>query len=179
MIYLIRHAQSEANLKRIWGGNYPLTDKGIRDTQNLRKRLTIMPDIIVSSPLIRAQQTAKLLFPNKNIITDDVFKEINFGNHENEVMSEDECLKIYQTKPSVLHEFSQGDIIKERADKAIISLFDYLPMGTIAVVCHDTLIRAIICRLKGEDLDNMPSYKSLLPNCGIVGIEFPTKICIM
>ncbi len=29
MIYLIRHMQSEANVKGIAGGDYPLTEKGI------------------------------------------------------------------------------------------------------------------------------------------------------
>lgn len=173
MIYLIRHLQSEANLKRIWGGDYPLTDKGIKDAYELKKRLTIHPDVLIVSPLIRAQQTAAILFPQMPVIIDDAFREIHFGDYENTPMKDDETLKIYQTETSRLSEFTHGDDLKERADKAISRLQDYLPQGDVAVVCHDTLIRSVICRLKGESLDNMPKYKPLLPNGSILSI-FPT-----
>ena len=65
MIYLIRHMQSVANVKRIAGGNYPLTDEGIKEAKRLKTRIEIKPDVLVVSPLIRALQTAQILFPEK------------------------------------------------------------------------------------------------------------------
>ena len=171
MIYLIRHMQSEANLKRIWGGDYPLTDKGIHDAEELKRQINIQPDILVVSPLIRAQQTAKILFPEMKIITDNDFREIHFGDYEDTPMQNDEFSIMYKTETSRLHEIFHGDVIKERADKAIAKLLDYLPKGEIVVVCHDTLIRSIICRLKGESLDNMQKYKPLLPNGSILKLS--------
>lgn len=179
MIYLIRHMQSEANLKRIWGGNYPLTEKGIQDAKSTKEKITFQPDILVASPLIRAQETAKILFPEMKIHTDDTFREIYFGDHEDVPMLDDEFKKIYQNEPSRLHQICNGDDIKARADKAILALLNYLPSGTVAVVCHDTLIRGIICRLKGEHLDNMPQYKPLLPNGSILQINFPVDMKIL
>ena len=179
MIYLIRHTQSEANLKRIWGGDYPLTDKGIKDAATLKEQINFRPRVLVVSPLRRARQTAQILFPQITMTIDEAFREIHFGNHENMPMKDDEVLKIYQTATSRLHEFTHGDNVKERADKAILRLLDYLPQSDIAVVCHDTLIRSIICRLKGESLDNMPKYKPLLPNGSVLSISPSAEMSII
>lgn len=176
MIYLIRHTQSEANAKRIAGGDYPLSEKGINDAEELRKQLNLSPDLLVSSPLIRARQTARILFPEKEIIIDDAFREIHFGDYENTPMENNEFLQIYNTFPSRLHEITHGDVIKERADKAIIKLLDYLSEGETVVVCHDTLMRAVICRLKGESLDNMPKYKPLLTNGSMLSVSFASAL---
>lgn len=178
MIYLIRHMQSEANVKGIAGGDYPLTDKGVQDAKLLRKKIRLKPDIIISSPLIRAQQTARILFPEKEIIVDDIFREIHFGDYENTLMENNDFLKTYNTNPSHLHKITHGDVIKDRADRAIIKLLDYLPQGEIVVVCHDTLIRAIISRLKGENLDSMTQYKALLTNGSILSLDFPINMKI-
>ncbi len=63
MIYFIRHAQSEANLKDILASrqDFPLTEKGRRDAAAIASEFAQMVklDRIVSSPLIRAQQTAR------------------------------------------------------------------------------------------------------------------------
>lgn len=176
MIYLIRHMQSEANLRRIWGGDYPLTDKGVQDAQKLKEQINFKPDILIVSPLIRAQQTAKILFPNIKATVESAFREIHFGDYEDTPMQDDEFSKIYKTATSHLHEISHGDVIKERADKAIIKLLDYLPYKTATVVCHDTLIRSIICRLKGESLDEMPKYKPLLPNGSVLKLDLSAII---
>ncbi len=67
MIYFIRHGESEANLKHVFAGqkdNSPLTEKGIEQAKaegikikemglNIRK--------IISSPLVRAFDTAKIV----------------------------------------------------------------------------------------------------------------------
>lgn len=178
MIYLIRHMQSEANLKYIAGGDYPLTEKGISDAENLKKQIDLRPDFLIVSPLIRAQQTAKILFPEKEFIIENTFREIYFGDYENTFMEDNEFLRIYDSEPSRLHEVTHGDVIKDRADRAILKLLDYLPKGETVVVCHDTLIRGIICRLKGESLDNMPKYKTLLPNGSIVCLNLSVDMKI-
>lgn len=66
-----------------------------------------------------------------------------------------------------------------QADKAIARMYDYLPKGKIAIVCHDTLIRSIICRLKGESLDNMPKYKPMLPNGSILSLKLSATLEIL
>ena len=179
MIYLIRHTQSEANRKNIIGGDYPLTDKGIYEANILKEKIRFKPDVLIVSPLIRAQQTAHILFPEKEFIIDSNFREIYFGDYENTIMKKNEFLKIYKTKPSNLHEISHGDVIKERADKAITKLHDYYTKGENVIISHDTLIRAIICRLKGESIDNMPQYEPLLTNGSILSISFYAQMSVI
>ena len=67
MIYFIRHGESEANLRHVFAGqkdNSLLTDKGIEQAKNegLKiKDLNLNIDTIISSPLIRANETAKIV----------------------------------------------------------------------------------------------------------------------
>lgn len=179
MIYLIRHMQSEANLKNIAGGDYPLTDEGFNEAKRLKTKIEIKPDLLVVSPLMRALQTANILFPEKEFIIDHDFREIHFGDYENTLMEDNEFLRMYNTHPSRLHEITHGDVIKKRANKAIIKILDYFTKGEIVIVCHDTLMRAIICRLKGVSLDDMPKYKPLLTNGSILKLDLSMTMEIM
>lgn len=62
-LYFIRHAQSEANLQDILASrqDFPLTEKGKADAQTIADELKTIASLerIVSSPLLRAQQTAE------------------------------------------------------------------------------------------------------------------------
>ena len=178
MIYLIRHMQSEANVKCIAGGDYPLTLKGINDAEILKNKINFKPDVFVVSPLIRARQTASILFPEEKFIVDDDFREIYFGIYENTLMADNEFLRTYNSAPSCLHEITHGDVLKERADKAIIKMLDYMAKGETVIICHDTLIRAILCRLKGKNLDCMSQYTSLITNGSIVELNLAGLIKI-
>jgi broad specificity phosphatase PhoE len=67
MIYFIRHGESEANLRHVFAGqkdNSALTDKG-REQARLEgekiKSLNLSISKIISSPLIRAHDTAKIV----------------------------------------------------------------------------------------------------------------------
>lgn len=174
MIYLIRHMQSEANRRNIWGGDYPLTDLGIQQAQKVKKQIDFVPDILVASTLRRARQTAQLLFPKRKIITDATFREINFGNREDTLVLDDKYTRAYDTNPSQLHKLTHGDVMADRAQKAIAKMLEYQEQGkVVAIVCHDTLMRAILCTLKGEHLDNMPKYKPLFINGAILKIDLP------
>ena len=62
-LYLMRHAQSEANVRDILAGQreYPLTAVGRADAEAIATAFCRLhtPGVIVSSPLIRAQETAQ------------------------------------------------------------------------------------------------------------------------
>jgi broad specificity phosphatase PhoE len=65
-LYLIRHAQSQGDIHKVIG-DFPLTPRGVQQVDLLHQRLCetheIQPDIIFSSPLQRAKQTAHKLAP--------------------------------------------------------------------------------------------------------------------
>jgi broad specificity phosphatase PhoE len=62
-IYFIRHAQSEANLRDILASrrDFPLTEKGRRDAEAIAGEFKQLAELdrIISSPLLRARQTAE------------------------------------------------------------------------------------------------------------------------
>lgn len=83
-IYLTRHGETVWNRQRRFQGhkNSELTDKGILAAELLADRIEdIELDYIVSSPLLRAYNTAEIARGNKDvqIIKYDGLKEINLG----------------------------------------------------------------------------------------------------
>lgn len=68
-IYFVRHGQSVANERRVFqGGEAALTPLGMRQAQVLAERLQRVPaDIILSSPMPRAHDTAKAIQELKQI----------------------------------------------------------------------------------------------------------------
>jgi len=86
-IYLIRHGETEWNLKKIMQGwqDSDLTDLGRQQTKWLRDRLSkIEFEVVYSSPLSRALETAKIIKKDdfEDIIIKDHLKEMGFGPWE-------------------------------------------------------------------------------------------------
>ena len=86
-IYVVRHGESENNLKEKWTGWYdtPLTEKGIEDAKEAGKILKgITFDKIYASDLSRAIDTARTAIPNCEYETSAQLREINVGKLENQ-----------------------------------------------------------------------------------------------
>lgn len=70
LLYLIRHGESVGNLNRLMFGHsdHPLTENGICDAENVRKKLADAPIVrCYSSDLERASHTARICFGNGDI----------------------------------------------------------------------------------------------------------------
>jgi probable phosphoglycerate mutase len=85
LVYLIRHGQTEFNVSgRVQGWlDVPLNDIGREQAQRLAARLgKASIDLVVSSPLSRALDTAHALAGPENlrVITDDRLREYNMGD---------------------------------------------------------------------------------------------------
>lgn len=82
-LYFIRHGQTNANAnmtngKSITELDEPLNDTGITQAQELAEQLKDVEfDVIISSPLKRAQQTAAIINQHHNLLTqtDDMWRE--------------------------------------------------------------------------------------------------------
>ncbi len=85
-LYVTRHGETLWNVEnRVQGiTDIPLTEKGKNDAyqlQDLVKKINI--DVVISSPLSRARETAKILVDSKlPINTDDRIKERDWGLNE-------------------------------------------------------------------------------------------------
>ena len=85
-LYVVRHGETIWNQEHKVQGitDIPLTDKGkdeAKELQDLVKNLNI--DVVISSPLIRARETAKIITNSSlPINTDDRIKERDWGLNE-------------------------------------------------------------------------------------------------
>lgn len=88
-IYLVRHGETDWNLKRLIQGqtDNPLNQTGIKQAEDLRTRLgNIKFDAFFSSDLMRAKQTAEIVALNHKLIvqTTKALRERRYGNFEGE-----------------------------------------------------------------------------------------------
>ena len=72
-IYYVRHGQTDWNLaKKMQGGQTekPLNETGIEQANETRKELeNVKYDIIIRSPMHRAEQTAEIINQDRNVPT--------------------------------------------------------------------------------------------------------------
>ena len=89
-IYLVRHGQSESNVMGRYNYvNEDLNETGIKQAEDLREKIKdIDYDIVISSPLVRALHTARIINTNnKEIITDERLVERKHGSLEGKPIS--------------------------------------------------------------------------------------------
>lgn len=90
-LYLIRHAQADGRTPGIIGlfpPNAGLSSLGVAQAERLRDRLAatneIHADVLISSPLRRAKETAEIIAPALGlpVLIDDGVQELNLGECE-------------------------------------------------------------------------------------------------
>lgn len=87
MIYIVRHGQTEQNLKKKLQGrsNHPLTDLGREQASAVGdafREAGIVFDKVYTSPLDRAIETAKLVAGDVPIECEDALIEMDYGPYE-------------------------------------------------------------------------------------------------
>lgn len=87
-LYLVRHGESECNVqRRLYGRtDCSLTEKGCRQAREVGEKLAGEHiDLCISSPLIRAAETARLALAGRSvrIELDDGLMEQDMGEFEN------------------------------------------------------------------------------------------------
>lgn len=172
-IYLVRHGESEANTNNIWGGDYPLSDKGRKEASSLL--LPCQPERIISSTKQRAVQTAQIAFKQYEGECYTEFNEIDFGNLENTTpTSKNQEMANYNLQE--LLNIMNGDDLHKRAttmDKALKRIiFELQDNGAAAIICHDTLIRVWLQHIKRKDLSKARSENINLKNCDFFQVEY-------
>ena len=86
LIYLLRHGETAWNRERRYQGrtDIPLSDRG----RALLRRADFSPGLVYVSPLIRARETAAILFPGARQIVIQNFQEMDFGAFEGRTAGE-------------------------------------------------------------------------------------------
>ena len=163
-IYLTRHGQTLWNLeKRLQGqGDSPLTDKGIKGAKLLGKRLEeIELDVIYTSPIKRALETAKLIKGERNItlIEEKGLMEINFGDYEGHTEEEmlgigkgQEISKIFNGEMDVVPPKGESlRMVYSRVKDTLDEILSREKGKKILIVTHGTTLKTIVSYFREDN----------------------------
>ncbi len=160
---LIRHGRSVANTEGVLAGRSetPLDETGREQASALGARLADVPlDLVVSSPQLRARQTAELVVGTRaEPVIDDAFAECDYGQWSGTALSElatEPAWEIVQWLPSAAR-FPEGETMAQmahRATHAVNGLVREHPDSIIWIVSHGDVIKAILADALGVHLDH-------------------------
>jgi broad specificity phosphatase PhoE len=150
-IYLVRHGQTELNAAGVLRGHLdpPLDTVGQREARLLARALApLHPDLIVSSPLLRAVATAQAIASacGLNVKIDEAFIDRDYGDWAGHTLEEVEAqFQTIDNAPGVeLHTAAQI-----RARKALELVADQAKAVGV-VVAHDAINRLLINAVEPE-----------------------------
>lgn len=185
-IYIVRHGQTLWNQgKRLQGStDIELNDNG-RDLAvktGIALKNTII-DVIYSSPLKRAYETASLIRGDRNIdiITDDRIRELSFGHFEGQSFSElikDENLTFrhFFKQPHLYKPADDGESLEhliERAGSFMQEVIEPLEKACerVMIVAHGALNKAIMSYIKKHSTEYFWSG-GLQENCNVIIVDY-------
>lgn len=163
-ITITRHSKTFWNKeKRLQGcKDSPLSPEGMDNILALKEHIKNNHyDAIYSSPIKRAYDTAKLLFDNQPIITDERIREMNFGLLEGQKIDEipEKYKKTYHDlwcHPEISNGIPEGETYDEIEERVKDFLNDLVkkPYDNVFIVTHGfcfTIIMATIMNLDRKD----------------------------
>lgn len=162
-LYFVRHGESEFNVSRLFAGrtDTPLTPRGREQAALAGAHAdSLHLDVIVSSPLSRALETAQIIareanYPLNKIITNDLFLERAWGELEGQPYSaggED---------PTRFSGVESVESLRDRAQAGLQFLRD-LDADTVLLVGHGSFSAALRAAI------NRDAELAELPNAQIV-----------
>ncbi|MDN6196065.1 MAG: histidine phosphatase family protein [Atopostipes suicloacalis] len=158
---LFRHGLTRENEKRQYLGwtNAPLSRKGKLETKELAKKLKgVNPDKIITSDLIRCQQTTNLLFPNRKSLKMSDFREMHFGDFEGKSYAELKKKEEYQDWLNSSFKLSPANgesfsIFADRIEEGLAKVIDLLEPEDMnyLLVSHAGVIRFLLSNLVNSE----------------------------
>jgi len=172
-IYLIRHGETDANRNYIVQGRMdnPLNEYGkdqAMKTGIYLAKQKIKFDLVLSSPLKRAFETARLINSgmkmSKPIIVHQDLIERNFGDYDGQKITDEYTDLI---RRGTIPHMEQNDVLEERIFRTIKEIRKKYPNKKLWIVTHSHVIKAVLTKLvPGFD------YTSYLFNCSINHLLF-------
>jgi len=188
-IYLVRHGQTEWNkIGRIQGNlDVPLNDLGREEARRTAGLLSnIEFNCIYTSGLVRAIETADIMFPNHNgKLRYGDLNERCFGHWQGRLWSE-----IHAENPNLHEEWLQqggnyrppnGESLTEMISRSYSCLKEILRKHnnneSLLIVGHGGPIKGILGRIDGVEDGRIPDHYHL-SNCGVSSVSYNGKLCI-
>ena len=153
-IVLIRHGQTDWNLEeRLQGAtDVPLNDAGRDQARAVARHLhaeALTWDVVVSSPLDRAVETARIIGDALGLELAATYAELierGFGPHEGTSFA---GLEPHE-RETILADGETADAVARRGLAALRRIRDEHPGRNVLVVAHGSLIRLTVSELNGE-----------------------------
>jgi broad specificity phosphatase PhoE len=177
---LMRHGETRWNREgRVMGRNpVELSDNGRTQVEAaLVLAHSLKPELIVTSPLVRARQTAEILaygLGGVEIVEEPDIAEVAYGRWEGMTyyeLIEDPYYAVYRESP-VDHPTPGGETIPQvqaRGTEAIYRAVQANPGRRILFVSHGDIIRTVLCYFLGLNLKNFNRVR--IDNAGLSGIQ--------
>ena len=153
-LWLIRHGQSTWNVEGRTQGqqNPPLTPLGEEQAKRLRPRLANLHfDVVYSSDLARAAQTAQIASPTNNICYDKRLREISRGIYEGKTPAERSPEEQQRFKEIRYGSFSaryeSGESMRDVIDRVFHWLEELPEQAKVLAFSHGGTISAIFHEL--------------------------------
>jgi len=174
IVYLIRHGETDWNIQGRYQGQAdpPLNSAGIAQSEELAALLAGEKiDLIYSSPLKRALQTAEILSRRLSVevILDPRLVEIHQGDWQTRLRSEIEVLypkllNDWETSPWEVSPPGGESLaeVQRRVKAAMDDILEHHPRQRIAIVSHRIPIALIKVKYRGMDKETV--RKIDLPN---------------
>lgn len=153
-IYLIRHANPDYRLQEKLGDKaMPLSKAGEEQSKLLAKALKgCQIDVVYSSELTRAKETAKFLVPASKIIIEPRLNEIDWINWYR--------VKYFRTSESrrtqYLKNYQELDLELDKFQAQMRRLLAYIFKENkgkkVALVCHGNIIRSMLTSIINADV---------------------------
>jgi broad specificity phosphatase PhoE len=194
LIFLIRHGNTEFNEKKTFRGHFdvPLDSKGLKQAEKTGQFLKdIHLEVIYSSPLSRALKTAETIKkyqePSTEIIEDDCFTDLSFGQWEGMTYEDaerkyPEIFLKWTREPFKVRIPGGGTLsgVQEKAWRALKDIVTQSPYSNIGIVAHRIVNKLLISKML--DIKESGIWKIIQNPCCInifeyrYGIFFVSKL---
>ena len=131
-LFLVRHAKSDQGIDGIEDIDRPLNTRGYRDAHSMSsamKEKMLLPDLIVTSPAIRAFSTALIFCRNFNFNPDDII--IKSALYDSSVKDYLKVVTQADDKFSNILLFGHNPIISDFANSLASAITESLPTCSI------------------------------------------------
>ena len=161
-IYLVRHGTDDNTVRGGWS-NHPLTDEGLKQSEELAEKLkenNCDAEIIYSSDLFRARQTAEILAQNLNLEVEYYaeFREVNNGDLAgmNNDLANELYPNLYWRKLEWEQHYPNGESPKEFYERVKAAWGNLINANykSIILVTHGGVINVILHLINSVDDSN-------------------------
>ncbi len=157
-LHLLRHGLTQGNLERRYigsGSDVPLCAQGAAQLEELKARFAYpAAEVVFVSPLLRARQTADILYPGVRTIALEDLREMHFGVFEGRTAKElaaDPAFAAWLDPASeaVPKGAESRAAFARRTDALLMKLFEFMlrsHIGEAACITHGGVIMNMLAR---------------------------------